>query len=302
MIKDFALKFSLISILLMSGLTTFSQTDSTTIGSKNRLTGLQNEIMLHPVDAFTAYTLKRGEVIYNQSIVSLPLPGWAMIGITDWFTLNLDFVAILGGLAIEPHRPLPSINTRFSIVKPAKKRPAIAYEAMFFYLWEPFDGQLNPKNTVRLVKDGTNFFNRINVSSLLNSRLQLHISAGFSWTQSVTIENRNREYLIGRKFTNLLSPDASVSLDWRTKPWLSLHLTASYGQTFVYLDNVPRKTQIAYGFRLAPFYRSRYGILRTMRIEGTAFFDYFQDAKEWISIPFPIYPYFYWQWTLGNRD
>jgi len=283
-------------------LPSFSQTDSITNRDNDCLAGLQNEIMLHPVDAFTGYTLKKGEIVYNQSIVSLPLPSWAMIGITDRLTINLDLVAIIGGLAIEPHLPLPSINTRFSILKPTKRRPAIAYEAMFFYFWKPFEGQLNPKNTVKIVKDKANFFNRINVSVFLMPKLQLHSSVGFSWTQSITIENRNRDYLTGKKFTNLLSPDVSLSFDWRPKPWLSLHLTGSYGQTFVYLDNIPRKTQLAYGFRVAPFYQSKYRFLHTMRIEGTAFFDYFQDAKEWISIPLPIFPYFYWQWTIGKKE
>jgi hypothetical protein len=156
------------------------------------LRGLQKETMLHPVHAFTGYTLKKGEDIYNQAIVSLPLPSWAMLGITDWLTVNIDFVSILGGLAIEPHRPLPSINTRFRIMKPTDGCPAIAYEAMFFYLWEPFEGQLDSINTVRLVKDGANFFNRINVSTYLLPKLQAHISTGFSWTQSIIIENRNR--------------------------------------------------------------------------------------------------------------
>lgn len=57
-----------------------------------------------------------------------------------------------------------------------------------------------------------------------------------------------------------------------------------------------RKWEVAYGFRLAPFYASRYGFLRTLRVESAAIWMYRPDARESVLLAIPILPYFYWQW------
>ena len=41
--------------------------------------GLQSDIMLHPGDAFTGETLRAGDWIYNQAVMTLPLPSWACL-------------------------------------------------------------------------------------------------------------------------------------------------------------------------------------------------------------------------------
>jgi len=262
--------------------------------------GLLDETMLHPVDAFTGSTLRAGEIIYNQSVASLPLPSWAMVGVTDWLTVNVDFVSILGGLAIEPHYPLPSINMRFRLAEADGLLPDLAFEAMYFRLWEPFEDQLDPKNTVRLERDGATAFARVNATWPLSAHARVHASTGLTWTEYIRIENRNREVLRGRTIRNGFNPDASLAFDWRPLPWMSLHISASYGSTFVYLDLVPRKAEIAYGARFAPFYLARGGFLRALRVEAAAFAMYFRDAEEWLFLPVPVYPVLYWQWELGG--
>ncbi|MCH2233587.1 MAG: hypothetical protein MK078_04980 [Crocinitomicaceae bacterium] len=47
---------------------------------------LNEDAYLHPVDAITPYTLKKGEWIYAQSMQTLPFPSWAFYGITDKLT------------------------------------------------------------------------------------------------------------------------------------------------------------------------------------------------------------------------
>lgn len=59
--------------------------------------GLQSDIMLHPTDGFTAYTLKKNEIVYCQSPFTLPLPSWAWWGITDKITAEIDLLPLLGG-------------------------------------------------------------------------------------------------------------------------------------------------------------------------------------------------------------
>jgi hypothetical protein len=258
--------------------------------------GLRSDTMLHPGDSFTAYTLKRGELVYNQAIKSLPLPSWAWWGVTDRLTVEIDLLPLLGGFFVAPHLPVPSVNARYKLRAHVGKGPAFAVEAMFQRQWRPFDGQLDPKSTVHLVRDGASLFARLNMSQILTPTLRLHASLGANWAQHLTIENQNIEVARGRSFTNLISPDASLSLDWRFSERFSLHLTGSYGTTFVYLDNIPRKVELLYALRVAPFYKSKVGFFRVMRLEAAAFLFYFQDAKETLALPIPLFPYLYWQW------
>lgn len=252
--------------------------------------------MLHPGDSFTAYTLQKGDFIYNQAIPALPLPSWAWWGITDRLTAEIDLLPLLGGLLIEPHLPVPSFNLRYKLRDHIDGKPAFAVEAMWQHQWRPFDGQLSTENTVHIVRDKNSVFARLNMSHILTPALRVHLSAGATWAQSIIIENQNVEVYRGKSFENLLSPDASVSLDWRFSPRFSLHLTGSYGTTFVYLDNIPRKVELVYALRAAPFYGAKRFVFRELRVEGAAFFFYFHDAKEWLSAPIPLFPYVYWRW------
>jgi hypothetical protein len=226
--------------------------------------------------------------------MTFPLPSWAWIGVTDWLTAEIDLLPLLGGFFIEPHLPVPSLNLRF------KLRDHVAYETMAQYQWRPFDDQLGPESPVHIERDGLSWFHRINVTLPVASGFRVHASLGATYARSLTIENQNRTKYRGRHFEDLISPDASLGLDWRPLPWLSLHSTTSYGTTFVYLDNVPRKAQVTLAFRLAPFESRRQGWLgsaffRCMRVEASLLHIYFLDAQESLSLPVPIFPYFYWQ-------
>jgi len=76
-----------------------------------RADGLLTDTMLHPMDGFTAYTLKQGEIIYNQSPLTLPLPSWAWVGVTDWLTVEIVSVPITEPCACTRRRAPPSSTT-----------------------------------------------------------------------------------------------------------------------------------------------------------------------------------------------
>jgi hypothetical protein len=101
-------------------------------------------------------------------------------------------------------------------------------------------------------------------------------------------------------FENYTEPVVSLGLDSRWADWVSFHATASYGETFSYQENRPRKEQATYGFRFAPFLGNGWGILSTLRIEVAAFLVYYPDAREVQGIYVPLYPYVYWQWGWGG--
>ncbi len=247
---------------------------------------LLTERMLHPLDSYTAYTFHKGEWAYNFPVLGLT-PGWMWWGITDWMTAELDIECWLGGV--------PSFNFRFGLARKNGIRPALAYETMYQYLRKEID-LIDGYDTLHVVRKGHNWYNRINASWLILKRLRLHVSLGGTFSEYLLLENDNRPEYYGQVFENLLSPDISLGIDWRITKWLSCHGTGSYGTTFVYLDNVPRKYQFAYGFRVAPFLKCRWGFLRNMRIETTSLTFYFSEARETVTLPIPIFPYIYWQW------
>jgi hypothetical protein len=257
--------------------------------------GLDGEPQLHPLDTFTADTLRAGEWFYAQSPNTFPLPSWAFVGVTDRLTVEIDLLPLIGGFFVEPHLPVPSVDVRYRLLERRGDRPGIALESMVQYLYgtnEQIHGE-----RVKVTREGVSWFARLNVSQSIGPDVTIHASAGATFAQAIAIENvlEGAAYR-GRSFHRLISPDASFGISWAVAPWLGLHAAASYGTTFTYLDNVPRKLQATYGARVAPFYRSARGWLRSLRIELASINMRFRDADEDLSIAVPIWPYLYWQW------
>ena len=265
-------------------------------GQSGSSKGLQTEIFLHPADGFTAYTLKKREFIYNQSPFTLPLPSWAWWGITNNITAEIDLLPLIGGLLQNPHLPVPSFNFRFKLLTQNKLMPAIAFETMYQHLWNENTQSEQPNAIVS--RKGNSWYNHLNFSWKINFKLHTHLSVGATYAENLYFSNNDSLNLNEKFYPKSFTPDFSLSIDYRWKQWISLHATGSYGTTFVYLDNIPRKTQISYGFRLAPFYKNKWGILRTFRAEFIGYYIYLQDIDESIESLIPIFPYFYWQWKF----
>ena len=256
--------------------------------------GLESETMLHPLDSFTAFTLRKNEVIYNQSPLTLPLPSWAWWGVTDDLTVEIDLLPLVGGLFTEPFLPVPSVDVRYKLRDGTGGwDPWVAYETMFQYLYVEHN---QASNEVLFAKRrGGSWFHRLNSSFKIGESTYVHASAGFTYTHSLVLEN-SKNSGSRAEYRDRVFPDFSLGLDLRMKRWASTHLTLSYGSTFVYLDNVPTKLQIAYGFRFAPFLERPSPFLKTMRIELAALHIAFPQIEAEMSLPFPLLPYFYWQW------
>lgn len=250
---------------------------------------LRNETMLHPGDAFTGYTYHRGEFGYNQAIT--PYPSWAWWGITDRITAELDFEAWLGGV--------PSFNFRFGILKQDQWKPALSFEIMYQYLDKERD-QFHNLEYLEVLRQGSNWYNHINMSWKVKESLHFHLSGGATYAQNLSIGNGDTLNPVLNSFSNFISPDASFGIDWRVTNWLGLHSTASYGSTFLYADNIARKTQITFAGRFAPFFKSKWGILNCFRLELALLHANFADADT--SITGPIgFVYWQWDWSKENR-
>ncbi len=240
---------------------------------------IRNEVMLHPGDSFTAFTLEKGEWVYCQPLQ--PYPGWAWVGITSWLTAELDFEAWLGGV--------PSLNIRIGASPQNGVIPAFALEAMGQLISEPID-LLEDYSELDVIRDGLSIYAHLNASWALSNVFYLHLSAGTTHSESVEFREQASDGIL---FQNRWHPDFSISGDWRCSNTLSLHGTLSYGSTFLYLDNVPRKKQTVLAFRWAPFHNSQTSFFSVMRMELAFLSIRFDDVEKGFEGPML---FLYWQW------
>lgn len=261
---------------------------------------LSDDAYLHPVDAITPYTLRKGEWIYAQSIQTLPFPSWAFYGITDHLTAQIDLLPWVYGAFSELNRPIPSLNLRYRFNEQRGMIPTIGIEAMFVHLWDTLQRFDTP--TLTVWENGSYFHLKPSIGYHVNQTFYLHLSAGIDYIGELILQNNDPSNFQTQTFRKSWNPNASVGVDYRPSPWISYHVAYTYGSTLTFLENVPRKHQLTYGFRLAPFYKHRRGLLRNLRIELLAINGFFPDIGARQIFPLPIFPYFYWQWTREKRN
>lgn len=267
--------------------------------SSRRENPLNDDVYLHPIDAITPYTLKKGEWIYAQSLQTLPFPSWAFYGITDKLTAQVDLLPWLYGAFSELKRPIPSFNLRYRFNEQDGLVPTIGVEAMFVHFWDTLQRFDTP--TLTVWENGSYFHLKPSIGYNFNNTYYLNLSAGIDYIGELILQNNDPENLQTKTFQNSWNPNFSAGFDYRPSKWISYHIAYTYGSTLTFLENVPRKHQVTYGFRIAPFYKQRRGILRNMRIEVLAINGFFPDIEAQQVFPLPIFPYFYWQWTRDKK-
>ena len=287
------LKYLLLFISLISFFG-ISQSDSL-----KKTNPINEDAYLHPIDCITPYTLEKGEWIYAQSIQTLPFPSWAFYGITDKLTTQIDLLPWIYGSFSELKKPIPSLNLRYRFNEQKGAIPTIGLEAMFVHFWDTLERFNTPTLTVQ--ENGSYFHLKPSVSYKIKNVLYLNLSAGIDYIGELILENKDTTNLISKSFTKSWNPNFSLGVDYRPSKWISYHIGYTYGSTLTFLENVPRKHQVTYGFRIAPFYKNRFGILRCMRIELLSINGFFPDIQAQQIFPIPIFPYFYWQWNRKDK-
>ncbi len=287
-------KVALIIIVLIP-LISVGQTD--TIRKTNPI---NDDAYLQPIDCITPYTLEKGEWIYAQSIQTLPFPSWAFVGITDKLTMQIDLLPWVFGTFSNLKKPIPSLNFRYRFNEQKKMMPTIAIEAMFVHFWDTLQRFETP--TLTMWQNGSYFHLKPTIGYRIKNKVDINLSVGFDYTRELIMQNHDTLNLQTKTFTNSLNPNCSIGIDYRPSNWISYHIGYSYGSTLIYLENIPRKSQFNYGFRIAPFYKNRLSILRNMRIELVAINGYFADIDAKQTFPIPIFPYIYWQWKNEKRN
>jgi hypothetical protein len=132
--------------------------------------------------------------------------------------------------------------------------------------------------------------------SYFHFKTNFSYNLGMDYIGELILQNNSTPDSIKKIFRKSWNPNFAVGFDYRPSPWVSYHLGYSYGSTLTFLENVPRKHQFNYGFRLAPFYKNKRGILKNFRVELLAINAFFPDIEAKQVFPFPVFPYLYWQW------
>ncbi len=125
----------------------------------------------------------------------------------------------------------------------------------------------------------------------LADRINLHLSPGATYSDRLEIDNGQRSPFRRVVENDLLKADLSLGFDWQVSDWLSAHASVSEGVTFVYLDNVPGKRQVAAGVRIAPFVSQP--LLQNLGVEVAVLSISFPDIDE--TLTGPMF-YLFWQW------
>ena len=282
-----------ISIFLIPSIL-FGQSDSV-----KKTNPLIDDSYLHPIDCVTPYTLKKGEWIYAQSIQTLPFPSWAFVGITDNLTAQIDLLPWLYGAFSDLKKPIPSLNFRYRFNNQNGIIPTIGIEAMFVHFWDTLQRFETP--TLTVWENGSYFHLKPSIGYNFNNKFYINISAGADYIGELIIQNNDSLNFNSKTFSKSWNPNFSIGFDYRPSNWISYHLGYTYGSTLTYLENVPRKHQLTYGFRIAPFYKNKFGLLRNMRIELLAINGFFPDINAKQIFPVPVFPYLYWQWNKKEK-
>lgn len=261
---------------------------------EHKQNSLLTDAYLHPIDCITPYTLKKGEWIYAQSIQTFPIPSWAFYGITDKLTAQIDLLPWVFGYFTELKKPIPSLNFRYRFNEQSGLTPTIGVEAMFVHFWDTLSRFEN--DGISVWEKGSYFHLKPSIGYHINKKWWINLSAGVDYIGEVELQNNDPSTPVSKTLTNTWNPNFSLSIDHRGSDWISYHIGYSYGSTLTYLENVPRKHQFNYGFRIAPFYKNKFGILRNLRIELVAINAFFNDIDAQESFPIPLFPYLYWQW------
>ena len=281
-------------ILVAFPLFLFGQIDST---QKSNV--LRDDTYLHPIDAITPYTLKKGEWIYAQSVQTLPFPSWAFVGISDKLTAQIDLLPWVFGVFSDLKKPIPSLNLRYRFNQQKGFVPTVGVETMFVHFWDTLKRFETSSHTI--YENGSYFHIKPALGYKFKDKFYLNLSVGVDYIEELIFQNKDEFNSNSKSILKSWNPNCSFGFDYRPSDWISYHIAYTYGSTLTFLENVPRKHQFTYGFRMAPFYKNRYGILRSMRIELLAINGYFPDVKAKQSFPIPIFPYFYWQWTKKSK-
>jgi hypothetical protein len=170
---------------------------------------------------------------------------------------------------------------------------------MFVHFWDTLERFSTP--TLTVWENGSYFHLKPSVSYKFENDLFLNASIGVDYIGELILQNNDSLNFQSASFNKSWNPNFSFGIDYRPSKWISYHAGYTYGSTLTFLENVPRKHQVTYGVRIAPFYKNKWGILRCFRVELLAINGFFPDIEAQQVFPIPVFPYIYWQWHKKKK-
>lgn len=172
---------------------------------------LHDDVYLHPIDAITPYTLKKGEWIYAQSIQTLPFPSWAFYGITDKLTTQIDLLPWIYGSFSNLKKPIPSLNLRYRFNEQKGAIPTIGIEAMFVHFWDTLERFNTP--TLTVWENGSYFHLKPSFGFNFNDKYYVNVSAGVDYIGELILQNNDSLNFQSKTFQKSWNPNFSIGFD-----------------------------------------------------------------------------------------
>lgn len=238
----------------------------------------ENESLFYPGGMGTADSLHSNEWILSPN-------GWAAVGVADRLTISWDWaVATLG---------ISAGLIRWNVYQSDNLEFALEGYSIFFpnEIENAYKG--NDKNFKIWHKGGQGWL-RLNTSIGERDHFRVHTYVGANHAHYQRYSPYEQSQFEEKTYENSTNPDFGLGFELTTSDWLKLHLNATYGNSFYFVDQISRKFMTVFTFHMAPFSKDSWGIFRTMRIELSGFYVHIPDADYTYTFP-PLYPTLYWQ-------
>jgi len=238
------------------------------------------EPLLYPGGFPTADVLRP-----HEWLVAPPPWGWLAYGATEHLTLGWDYPATLLGYPagfIRYQLPSESTDVHYAIE---------GYGVLFAK-----DLTDSRSAGYRIDQHGTQDWIHLERSARLSEDWRWHAYIGLNYATYQRYYPNEKAQFDPVVYRDRGTPDAGVALEWDARPWMKIHLNYTYGNTFVFVDQVGQKHMIVGTLQFAPFSSKRAAFLRNLRFDLSALYVAVPTAHYQYSLPVPIYPTLYWQW------
>jgi len=243
-----------------------------------------NEPLLFPGGYSTADVLR-----VHEWLVAPPPWGWLAYGATSRLTLMWDYPATLFGY--------PAAMVRYQL---PTEDPEVHYAIEVYGLIFGKDRTDSRSKGYRIDQRSTQDWVHLERSARLSSDWRWHAYVGANYATYQKYSPNEEATFDPVVYHRKMTPDFGTALEWDAKPWMKVHLNYTYGNTFVFVDQVGHKHMIVGSLLFAPFSKDHAAILRNLRFDLSAIYVNVPTAHYSYTLPVPVYPTVYWQW--GGSD
>ncbi len=238
------------------------------------------EPLLYPGGFSTADVLRK-----HEWVLAPPPVGWVAYGATRHLTLAWDYPAALFGY--------PAGLVRYQL---GSEGSDVHYALELYGVIWTKDNIDSRSPGYLLEHRGGQGWIRLAQTWRLSKAWRWHLYGGANYAAYERYSPNTKLQFPPLTYRNDKTLDLGGALEWDVRPRMKIHLNYVYGNTFVFVDQVPRKYMVVGTLHFAPFSSRRTAILRNLRFDLNALYVDVPPAHYHQVLPFPIFPTLYWQW------